>query len=201
MPKIISLEEFNKIEIKPNFEKAESCNFNHCVTPETKLIIVGTITPPAGAGYFYSAPRNKIYGYLDECFSDTNLKELKKQLHSENSNKTEIVEQIKQQLISKKIAFLDVIKYAIRKKDSPADNDITFCTLDEDVFKITPNATIVCNSRLAEECFCSICDKLHLDPSKHIFLSQRSGLKKDWISTIKSVVSLEFDWFYKFKYL
>ena len=188
MPKIVSLEEFNKITLQSNLEKAESCNFNHCVTPETKLIIVGTITPPAGAGYFYSAPRNKIYGYLDECFSDTSLKELKKQLHSNPENKTQIIDEIKKQLTAKKIAFLDVIKYAIRKKDSPADNDIAFCTLDEDVFKISTNATIICNSRLAEECFCSICDKLNFDPSKHIFLSQRSGLKKDWISTIKSIL-------------
>lgn len=31
---------------------AQSMNNNNCVTPRTKIIIVGTITPPDGNGYF-----------------------------------------------------------------------------------------------------------------------------------------------------
>ena len=59
-------------------EIVESCNKNNCLNTKTKLVIVGTITPPDGAGYFYTAPRNKIYGYIDYAIN-TNLKELKKQ--------------------------------------------------------------------------------------------------------------------------
>jgi len=85
-------------------EVVESCNKHNCVTPNTKLVIVGTITPPEGAGYFYTAPRNKIYGYLDQAFGDTNLKEKKKMLLQNPHNK-QIIQEIKNVLINKKIAF------------------------------------------------------------------------------------------------
>ena len=189
MVKIIKENQIKNIEFEDGFEFVESCNYNHCVTPQTKLVIVGTITPPAGAGYFYSAPRNKIYGYLDECFFDTNLKELKKKLHADPENRKEIIDEIKNQLVSKKVAFLDVIKYAIRKKDSPADNDIKFCSLDENVFKINPNAIYICNSRLAENCFKEICETLKINPKQCIYLSQRSSLKKDWLKTITEILN------------
>ena len=169
-------------------EFVESCNYNHCVTSQTKIVIVGTITPPAGAGYFYSSLRNKIYGYLDECFLNTNLKELKKRLHSEPEKQNRIIEEIKKQLISKNIAFLDVIKFAIRKKGSSADNDIKFCSLDENVFKINPNAIYICNSRLAEDCFKEICNRLNIN-LKYIYLSQRSSLKIDWLNIIKDILN------------
>jgi len=188
MTKIISDSEIKQKVIEEKLEFVESCNYNHCVTNETKLIIVGTITPPAGAGYFYSSPKNKIYGYLDESFLDTNLKQLKAKLHSFPEKRNETISQIKQQLLNKKVAFLDVIKYAIRKKGSSADNDIKYCTLDEEVFKINPNATYICNSRLAEQCFNEIYQKLQIDRSKYIYLSQRSGKKVDWLNTIKEIL-------------
>ena len=181
-------DEIKKINISNDFEFAESFNKNHCVTHETKLIIVGTITPPAGAGYFYSAPRNRIYGYLDAFFKDTNLKELKKSLHINPENRNEIVSKIKEQLILKKVAFLDVIKFAIRKKDSYLDKDIKYCSLDFESFKISSNATIICNSKDAYNCFCEICKKLNIEPSKNIYLSQRFGTKIEWLKTFESIL-------------
>lgn len=189
MTKIITEAEIKTKVFDSDYEFTESCNYNHCVTNSTKLIIVGTITPPAGAGYFYSSPFNKIYGYLDECFLDTNLKTLKMKLHNEPENQSKIISEIKNILVSKNVAFLDVIKFAIRKKDSPSDNDIKFCSLDEDVFKINPTATYICNSRLAESCFKEICEKLNISPSNQIYLSQRSGKKADWLNTIKQILS------------
>ncbi len=43
-------------------EFVENFNKYSCVTPKTRLIIVGTITPPDGMnnGYFYTAPHNSV---------------------------------------------------------------------------------------------------------------------------------------------
>lgn len=188
MPKQISENELKNIVVDDTHELADSCNKNHCVTKNTKLIIVGTITPPAGAGYFYTAPRNKIYGYIDECGFGTTLKPLKKQLHENKQTAPETVEEIKKQLVSNNIAFLDVIKCAVRKKDSPADGDISHYVLDVDSFKIASDAVIICNSRLAEQCYIEICEKLNKQPN-HIFLSQRSGRKVEWLNAIKNAIN------------
>lgn len=58
----------------------ESHNVNNCLTNDTKLVIIGTITPK-NFDYFYCAPRNKIYGYIDEATGKTHLKDLKNQLN------------------------------------------------------------------------------------------------------------------------
>ena len=107
MLKFVSQKEFElkKVGLEQGYEIVESCNHNNCVTKNTKLIIVGTLTPPEGAGYFYTAPRNKIYGYIDQALGDTNLKEKKKQL-LQNPNNEKIIEEIKQQLIKKQIALM-----------------------------------------------------------------------------------------------
>ena len=40
---------------------------HNCLMDDTEIIIVGTITPTEGMknGYFYTASRNRIYGYID----------------------------------------------------------------------------------------------------------------------------------------
>lgn len=190
MPKLLNEKDFS-FEIKKkykNFEVVKSCNKNHCVTNDTKLIIVGTITPPKGAGYFYTAPRNKIYGYIDQAIN-TKLKEKKLSLLQKPNNK-EIINDIKQILINNKIAFLDIIQYAIRKKESPYDKDILYYTLDIDCFNINKNALYICNSIFAKECFEKICNILNIKLN-YIYLSQRLDTKKSWVETIKKILNID----------
>lgn len=192
MPKKVSELEFEKYKSELNFdcglECVESCNSKNCVTDKTKLVIVGTITPPEGAGYFYTAPRNKIYGYIDQALGNTNLKELKKEL-LQNPNDDGIIGKIKSCLVENNIAFLDVIKSAIRRDDSPYDNDIKYYTVDKDCFAKNKDAVYVCNSALAQTCFLEICEELGVE-LKHIYLSQRKDTKQSWLETIRNILNL-----------
>ena len=175
----------------PNgYEHANSINHNNCVTSDTQIIIVGTITPPAGNGYFYTAPHNRIYGYIDAA-RGTNLKGLKTQLVGSNTP-TGIINQIKNTLINEHIAFLDIFESVIRKSNSPYDSDIKYATLDYNTFKKTLNKLqakpikIICNSRLAESGFNSILKGMKSTCNINItYLSQRCGKKTDWINALK----------------
>ena len=129
---------------------AKNFNSQSCVDSNTETLIVGTITPPDGVknGYFYSAPHNKIYGYIDEARrggKKEKLKDLKDKLPLD-------VCKIKSILQADNIAFLDVMKEVVRP-DSYLDADIEEFTLDFDKFKeVFTNYKIqkvICNSRLA----------------------------------------------------
>ena len=191
MPKLVSVTELNNLCAsmdKNVYACVSSFNSQHCVTDNTKIIIVGTITPPKGTnnGYFYTAPRNNIYGYIDAA-RGTNLKELKNKLNGGNMNnlkKTQIVGKIKDVLREQQIAFLDIMDKAIRKKDSCKDSDIAAYTLDESTFQNIPQgAKIICNSRLAEAGFKQIQKVLGSNLS-YKYLSQRSGKKVEWIAEL-----------------
>lgn len=175
---------------------ATSMNFDHCVTPDTKIIIVGTITPPAGNGYFYTAPRNKIYGYIDAA-RGTILKELKNQLKASTSAKSSaaLIKDIKNILMKENIAFLDVFKEVIRKQNSCYDKDITNATLDCTAFEKafsslkTQNVKVICNSQLANQYYNQIKDDLiskgKITLPNSILLSQRWGKKAAWLNTLQ----------------
>lgn len=175
----------------PNgYEYANSNNHNNCVTSDTQIIIVGTITPPAGNGYFYTAPRNRIYGYIDDA-RRTDLKGLKTKLMGSNTP-TCIINQIKNTLINEHIAFLDIFESVIRKSNSPYDSDIKYATLDYDTFNNTLNTLrakpikVICNSRLAESGFNSILKGMKSTCNiTIIYLPQRCGKKADWINALK----------------
>lgn len=190
MPKLLNENEFDlqKRNLEDGFEVVRSCNDNNCVQEDTKVIIVGTLTPPEGAGYFYTAPRNKIYGYLDQSLENTDLKVQKKRLLEQPNNK-EIIDNIKQTLMDNKIAFLDVIEYAIRKDNSPADKDIKYYTLDTEVFTKNTKAKYICNSIMARNCFLEICKTLNLELN-YIYLSQRHATKKEWIDEIRKSINI-----------
>ena len=176
----------------PNgYEYANSNNYNNCVTSNTQIIIVGTITPPVGNGYFYTAPRNRIYGYIDEA-RGTNLKDLKTQLVGSNAPTTVIISNIKNTLINAHIAFLDIFESVIRKSNSPYDSDIKYATLDYNTFNNTLNTLqgktikVICNSRLAESGFNSILKGMASTCNiNSIYLPQRCGKKADWINALK----------------
>ena len=173
---------------KNTHEEVISFNSENCMTEDTEVIIVGTITPSEGMknGYFYTAPRNRIYGYIDAT-RGTRLLEKKRKLTDiglSRLQKEQIIESIKDELKEQKIAFLDVMKSAIRLKGSCSDRDIKCYTLDYSAFSnISKHVKVICNSRLAEECYNVIRAEKDLPPA--IYLSQRNGRKESWINELK----------------
>lgn len=171
---------------------AENFNKESCVDANTEILIVGTITPPDGVkkGYFYSAPRNRIYGYIDDARrsnKDEKLKELKNGLPLN-------VSEIKRILQEEKIAFLDVMKEVVRP-NSYLDDDIEEFTLDiekfQEVFSQYKNIKkVICNSRLAESCYIEITEKLKEVPvlPKEVYCAQRgrgdNAKKEHWIKNL-----------------
>lgn len=129
----------NNVQLLNNYELTRSFNNESIVNKNTKLIIVGTFTPPEGRknGYFYSAGKNGVYKLLDNYFASKNSKfvELKKDLINEKSNKTLCVKNIKNELQKFNIAFLDVIDFAIAPTQSCKDDDIKVFNLDYNSFK------------------------------------------------------------------
>lgn len=97
-----------------NFKKAPSFNRESVAGLETKLLIVGTITPPE-TGYFYCTKYNRIFGYLDQ-FLHMNLKSLKPNPSDPDFKKDRQVAEIKKTIRGKGVAFLDVIDTAVRKQ-------------------------------------------------------------------------------------
>ena len=192
MSKLVSVTGLNNLCAsmdKNVYACVSSFNSQHCVTDNTKTIIVGTITPPKGTnnGYFYTAPRNNIYGYIDAA-RGTNLKELKNKLNGgnlTNLQKAQIVDEIKDVLRKQRIAFLDIMDKAVRKQNSHKDSDIAAYTLDKSTFQNIPQgAKIICNSRLAEAGFKQIQKDLGCNLS-YKYLSQRSGKKVEWIAELQ----------------
>ncbi|HAS55721.1 MAG TPA: hypothetical protein DEF61_00450 [Firmicutes bacterium] len=177
---------------------ANSFNKNSTISKNTKLVIVGTLTPPDTA-YFYCSFYNRIYGYIDEAINNLGrnnaitLKELKIGLAKVHNKRTNInlceknkvekkVNLIKEILSKNKIAFLDVMDKAIRRKKTPYDHDIEFYKLAKnDLRKISPSMTTIANSKLAKECLDSI-------GIKSTLLSQRADKKSKWIEMIEKTI-------------
>lgn len=171
------------------YEEVTSLNCQNCMTEDTEIIIVGTITPTEGMknGYFYTASRNRIYGYIDAA-RGTSLVKKKTDLMQESlsEKRKQIISEVKNELKEQKIAFLDVMGSAIRCKGSHADSDIKCYTLDYLVFSTVPKNVkkVICNSRLAENCYNTIRTKI-LNLPVATYLSQRSGTKESWIKELK----------------
>ena len=190
-----------------DYEYVESLNQETTFDNDTKLLIVGTLTPPKGKEkYFYSTTSNSIYGLIDEALNNGGkLEELKDKFYRCSSNKKEVREEIKEYLIENKIAFLDVIKKAIRNKYSSSDEDIVVAELDYDEFKDLENVKkIIVNSRAAEDALKKIFNKNFGDPEiyneKVIYLSQnRRGLsrerwaelKEKWLEEIRNTLNIQ----------
>lgn len=120
---------------------------------DIKYLIVGTLTPCDGRkpsdytdGYFYCGNRNNMYSFID-----AELHTLK--IHYRQKWDKQDKEKIKEKLIEKGIAFLDVIKEGYVVIDSNSDNDIYPFSLDFETFsKIDfTKLTVVANSRNAKE--------------------------------------------------
>lgn len=183
MKRLLSSKEVKSLQISNGFELVESYNKENCVTAKTKIIIVGTITPPKASVYFYTSPYNCIYGYIDNV-RGTNLKDLKKASKKDTGVKGQIVD-----LLQKEgIAFLDIMKDAVRKDGSSSDDDIKNFSLDFDIFETVFAKTlkssavkVICNSRLAEQGYNKIKDELKvkgIDLPESIYISQVRRLQK-----------------------
>lgn len=198
MARILTNDKFEKKkkEITDTGRLVKSFNEQHCVTKNTNIIIVGTITPPEGVknGYFYTAPLNKIYGYIDEARGSVGLKEKKDKLKEvDDSQKSTIVDAIKKILKEQGIAFLDVMSMAIRKEgkgNSCADSDIQYCVLAEEDFNEIfegelkgKEVKVICNSREAERKYQKLKESI-IDLPKEKFLSQRRGKKTCWVAEL-----------------
>lgn len=177
--------EINNKEIPNGYEKVNSINV---LDPKdnlnVKLLIVGTITPPDGEGYYYTSKGNRIYGYIDEALGKTKLKANKLKLRDTQDvkQKEAYIAEIKDDLNKVGIAFIDVAKTVIRKKDSSADDDIKYIVLDYEVFKCIKHVdNIICNSNDALECF----NKITNNKYSPIPLSQRRGKKTEWLDAIR----------------
>lgn len=83
-----------------------------------------------------------------------------------------------------KIAFLDVMKSAIRLKGSCSDRDIKCYTLDYSAFSNISKHVIkvICHSRLAEECYNVIRVEKICHP-RYIYRKERG--EKSWINELK----------------
>ena len=176
---------------KNNYPKecfAESHNSNHCLCDDTKLLIIGTITPK-DFDYFYCSPRNKIFGYIDEI-TGSNLKELKQQLNTATSRvqKDEIIDKIKDRLKANKTAFIDVMKYVIRDKNkiqSHDDTAIEYYSVDNKTLdKIKNIGIVICNNRLSQNI---IAEKFNVNKDFITYIPQRGkgAFKSKWLFEIK----------------
>ncbi len=194
MPKVCSEPELI-IHAKEKGKKISECfNSNTTLSDKTKLIIVGTITPP-NTSYFYCSPRNRIYGLIDESLErfvkEEKLKDLKKDLISSSENKEKIISKKIISILKKhNIAFLDVMEKVIRKDETSCqDSDIDYYTLAEKQFKKIPaSATVITNSNLADKCFNKIVSKNCICYKKKLKLSQRIGGRSTWVDAISEAI-------------
>ena len=118
-----------------------------------KIIIVGSITPWNGKGWFYTAPRTKLYKILDQVIPNANFDSLK---YSGSIN------ELKEALRKEGIYFIDVFKKVIRQKKTASDKAIVFGTLNDEAFTSFINGLnnnkilVVANSKLSY----TLCDKI-----------------------------------------
>lgn len=188
LKKEITEKEYESVVVENGFEKKPSMNKHKLINDKTKLLIVGTITPPDGAGFFYTSKHNKLYGYIDDSLN-TNLKNKKNKLRECDSDneRADIVKQMKKELNQVGISFVDVAKYVIRKEGSSNDSDIKYIVLDYQSFdNISKVQHVICNSKDAKECFDAITNNRY----KSEYLPQRcgkgtSGRKEEWIRKLK----------------
>lgn len=192
---------FGELNVDNKKEFSLDCSFNKETTlnKDTKLVIVGTITPP-NTKYFYCSYYNRIYGYIDEALQlsgpEDSLKTLKLGLSEVNNDRIAIdllndtiiksrVDKIKSILKANKIAFLDTMSRVIRKRNSPYDKDILYYSVDNtnlEQLKKLKDVTVIANSKLASD----LCKEAGIN---FTYLSQRKDKKETWVHKIREVLN------------
>lgn len=180
---------------------AKSFNKESTISEDTKFLIVGTLTSVGGRGpdnngYFYCAKENKMYEFIDKALG-TNLREEKMKFIEDWNQKFK--ENIKSELKSKKIAFLDVVDEAYVKKGSSRDDDIECYTLAErfKTLKNIDNLKIVANSLNAYRVLLKIFEKTGIkNKDVEIIPQQLRGYSKPNGSgkTYNCINQLEDEW-------
>jgi G:T/U-mismatch repair DNA glycosylase len=182
-------------------KKIESHNKDTTLDKNTKLLIVGTITPKhinneegcdKECKYFYCSSRNKMYKRIGYAIPEiaNNL------LDAKNENSKEKLMEI---LKKNNIAFLDVFDGTENNNEGPYDIDITKAVLATKTFankkKLIEkrDLTIIVNSRLAEYYLNVILQKIGIvknddDNEKYIFYSQRRGTDEGWKEKIEKAL-------------
>lgn len=161
----------NKQSFVPkNYEICTSFNNISNFNEDTKIIIVGTLTPKKGRnnGYFYSSPTNRMLEILDTYFLSKNkqskLLAIKNQL-MKNPQDESIIQELKNELTKNNIAFLDVVKTAISSTITASDDEIFEFDLDFETFAKLKNQNVVyiCNSLNAQYALEIIAKNNHQD--------------------------------------
>ena len=132
------------------------------VNANTKVIIVGTITPPKGrlvnGGFYYMSEQNRMYDILDAYYKAVN-KSSSFKLNKKAVNIKALIEELK----DKGIAFIDVIDSCNNPKESYKDDDLEDIKLDYEAFKdIDENIVLIANSKNAYEGLLKIMEHNHL---------------------------------------
>ena len=150
---------FNSLFDSSNYEIASSIipiDINDLSDEEkknAKIIIVGSITPWNGKGWFYTAPKTKLYKILDQVIPNANFDSLKD---------SGSINEFKEALRKEGIYFIDVFKKVIRQKKTASDKAIMFGTLNDEAFISFINGLnnnkilVVANSKLSY----TLCDKI-----------------------------------------
>ena len=143
---------FNSLFDSSNYEIASSVipiDINDLSDEEkknAKIIIVGSITPWNGKGWFYTAPRTKLYKILDQVIPNANFDSLKD---------SGSINELKEVLKKEGIYFIDVFKKVIRQRKTASDKAIVFGTLNDEAFTSFINGLnnnkilVVANSKLS----------------------------------------------------
>ena len=143
---------------------------------KTKIIIVGSITPWNGKGWFYTAPRTKMYKILDQVIPNVKFDYL-----NSNGNINELKETLKEE----GIYFIDVFKKVIRQKKTASDKAIMFGTLNDDAFTSFINGLnnnkilVVANSKLSYDLCNRILTRNNLK-DKCVFLDKPHTIFNYW---------------------
>lgn len=154
---------FNKPFIPAGYEQTKSFNglIPKQLIRDSKYIIVGTLTPPKGrnAGFFYSAPKNHMFEFIDNAFKSRDpysLVDLKNALNNPNRarSKQDIINDIMYVMRVREICFIDVVDEAIASSSKYQDEYISRYSLDSNSFSNinihNPNIKIVANSNNAK---------------------------------------------------
>lgn len=187
----LSKDDIAKIEVPKDYSFCTSFNHNTNLSDNTKIVIVGTLTPKRGRemGFYYSSPTNHMLDILDTYFLEkhinTNLKTIKNKLIKSPKN-NEVIQELKSELTRLGIALLDVVDTAIASDLVASDDEILYFNLDYNAFNNIPNSNLVfiCNSRNAE-CALNIIAKninknFTIDFAPQIWRKSKQAIQQRW---------------------
>ena len=136
----------------------------YLVREDTKVIIIGTITPPKGRskGFYYMSPSNPMYRILDAYFKTSSFVNYKK-----SGDIPAIIDELK----TNRVAFIDVIKSCNNPKNSSLDDDLEDIKLDYESFKgIDEDVVMLANSKNAYGALLIIAKHNNLkNPIKYVY--------------------------------